>query len=203
MLEAGLTISGTKVVIATPVLTALGTIVSILGGHVSHEIAAKIAKWPVCRSVSEVRGFLGTVGVVRKWIRDFSKITLPLTLMTRKAYSEAFKWSSDAHEAFERLKFLASTAPPLIKIDFTLTSKVKRPGDRTSDVGLVTIAVDSSNIGVGWIISQMTEEGEFPASFGSLTFKEPESRYLQPKLELYGLFHALKAQRHILYGIHF
>ena len=105
--QAGLTISGTKVVIATPALTALGTIVSILGGHVSHEIAAKIAKWPVCRSVSEVRGFLGTVGVVRKWIKNFSKIALPLTLMTRKAYSEAFEWSAEANEAFEELKLLA------------------------------------------------------------------------------------------------
>jgi hypothetical protein len=33
-------------------------------------------------------------------------------------------------------------------------------------------------------------------------FKPHESQYLQPKLELYGLFHALKAKRHHLYGIH-
>ena len=73
---AGVTISGEKLVAATPALTALGTVVSLLGGHVTHKITAKILKWPVCQSVSEVRGFLGTVGVVRKWIKNFAKIAL-------------------------------------------------------------------------------------------------------------------------------
>ena len=41
---AGVTISGEKLVTATPALTALGTIVSLLGGHVTHEITAKILK---------------------------------------------------------------------------------------------------------------------------------------------------------------
>ena len=34
---AGVTISGKKLVVATPALTALGTIVSLLGGHVNGE----------------------------------------------------------------------------------------------------------------------------------------------------------------------
>ena len=72
-----------------------------------------------------------------------------------------------------------------------------------SDLGLVTIAVDSLIIGAGWILSQITKKGELPVLFGSVMFKEHKSRYLQPKLELYGLYHALKAQHHMLYGIHF
>ena len=39
---AGVTISGKKLVVATPALTALGTVVSLLGGHVMHEMMAKI-----------------------------------------------------------------------------------------------------------------------------------------------------------------
>ena len=61
---AGVTISGEKLVVATPALMALGTVVSLLGGHITHEITAKILKWPVCQSVLDVCGFLGTVGVV-------------------------------------------------------------------------------------------------------------------------------------------
>ena len=72
-----------------------------------------------------------------------------------------------------------------------------------SDLGLVTIAIDSSIIGARWILSQITKKGELPVLFGSVTFKEHKNRYLQPKLELYGLYCALKAQRHMLYGIHF
>ena len=48
---AGVTILGKKLVAATPALTALGTIVSLLGGHITHEISAKILKWPICQSV--------------------------------------------------------------------------------------------------------------------------------------------------------
>ena len=92
--------------------------------------------------------------------------------------------------------------PPLIKIDFGLALKITRPEMCTSDLGLVTIAVDSSIIGAEWILSQITEKGELPVLFGSVTFKEHKSRYSQPKLELYSLYHALKAQCHMLYGIH-
>ena len=143
---------------------ALGTVVSLLGGHVTHEITAKILKWPVCQSVSDVRGFLGTVGV----IQNFAKIALPLTMLTRHSSAEIFNWSTEANEAFERLKFLASTVLPLIKIDFELALKITRLEMRTSDLGLVTIAVDSSIIRAGWILSQITEKGELPVLFGSV-----------------------------------
>ena len=43
---AGVTISGKKLVAATPALTALGTVVSLLGGHITHEIMA-MAHMPI------------------------------------------------------------------------------------------------------------------------------------------------------------
>ena len=124
-------------------------------------------------------------------------------MLTRHSSAKIFNWSTEANEAFERLKFLASTAPPLIKIDFGLALKITRPKMQMSDLGLVTIAVDSSIIRARWILSQITEKGELPVLFGSITFKEHESRYSQLKLELYDLYCALKAQCHMLYGIHF
>ena len=201
--KAGLTISGQKFVGATPELEILGCVVSLLGSHISHGAMAKISKWPVCTSVSEVRGFLGTVGVVRKWIKDFAKIAKPLTTLTQKAITPEFEWNDGAQNAMDILKEKARTAPPLIAIDYILASQILRPQFRNSDLGLVTLAVDSSVIGAGWIVSQIVEKGELPVVFGSVTFKEHESRYSQPKLELYGLFRAVKAERHRLYGIHF
>ena len=88
-------------VVATPALTALGTVVSLLGGHVMHKIMAKILKWPVCQSVSDIRGFLGTVGVVRKWIKNFAKIALPLTMLMRHSSAKIFNWNTKVNEAFE------------------------------------------------------------------------------------------------------
>jgi hypothetical protein len=201
--EAGVTISGEKFVAATPELEMLGATVSILGAHVQHGTLSKITKWPVCANVTEVRGFLGTVGVVRRWIKDFAKIARPLVQLTRKAETPVFEWTDDAQSAMERLKFLATTAPPLVAIEYELVSKITSPEFRDSDLGLVTLAVDSSYIGAGWILSQVLDKGDLPILFGSVTFKEHESRYSQPKLELFGLFRALKAERHRLYGIHF
>ena len=201
--ESGATVSGTKIVLATPCLAMLGAIVSIDGMHVSHEVTAKLKNWPPCRNPTEVRGFLGTVGVVRRWIKDFAKIAKPLTLLTKKMAPHEFKWTPEAEAAMTTLRDLAANAVPIRALDFRLAAQVKPKNQRESDLGLVTIQVDSSVIGVGWMISQHHEDQEYPIVFGSITFNPVESRYSQPKLELYGVLRAFKAERHRLYHIHF
>ena len=60
----------------------------------------------------------------------------------------------------------------------------------------VYLGIDSSPCGVGWIISQLCEDGKRrPAHFGSISWNECEAYYSQPKRELYGLFRALCALR--------
>ncbi|KZT01017.1 uncharacterized protein LAESUDRAFT_630682, partial [Laetiporus sulphureus 93-53] len=51
-----------KLVLATPKLKVVGTVVSLRGWEVDHGLASKVRKWPECENVSEVRGFLGTAG---------------------------------------------------------------------------------------------------------------------------------------------
>src|SRR5260221_9326928 len=53
------------------------------------------------------------------------------------------------------------------------------------------------------MIAQRLNDTEYPIVFGSITFNECEVRYSQPKLELYGVFRALKAECHRLHNIHF
>jgi hypothetical protein len=56
--------------------------------------------------------------------------------------------------------------------------------------------------GVGFILSQRGEdEKKYPSRFGSIVFNERESRYSQAKLELYGLFRALKATQLYTIGV--
>ena len=48
-------------------------------------------------------------------------------------------------------------------------------------------------MGVGMILSQINTEGrKRPTQYGSLPFSKTEANYSQPKLELYGLFRALR-----------
>jgi hypothetical protein len=102
--ESGTTIAGQKTVIATPRLALLGAVVSKDGAHVSHEINAKLNKWPDCKNSTDVRGFLGTVGVVCRWIKNFAIIVKPLTLLTRKMLPSEFEWSEEAQQAMDELK---------------------------------------------------------------------------------------------------
>ena len=201
--ESGVTVSGSKMVLATPRLQLLGAEVALDEVHVLHKITAKLAKWPTCRNPTEVRGFLGTVGVVRCWIWDFAKIAKPLTALTKKMAPHKFEWTNEAQDAMELLKHLATMAVPVRSLDYELACRVKPVDQRDGELGLVTVHVDLSTIGVGWMIAQRLVHTEYPIVFGSITFNEREAHYSQPKLELYGVFRVLKVECHRLHNIHF
>ena len=56
----------------------------------------------------------------------------------------------------------------------------------------VVLAVDTSVIAVGFILSQKGQDGKrYPNRFGSISLTSIESQYSQAKLELYGLFRSL------------
>ncbi len=114
-----------------------------------------------------------------------------------------FKWTSEAENAMATLRNLVANAVPIRALDFCLATQVKPKNQHESDLGLVTIQIDSSVIGVGWMISQCHEDQEYPIVFGSIMFNPVESRYSQLKLELYRVLQAFKAKRHRLYHIHF
>jgi len=66
----------------------------------------------------------------------------------------------------------------------------------------VYLSIDSSFIAVGIILSQIDDNGKrCPARYGSLPMGDAESRYSQPKLELYGLFRALQHYRLHIIGV--
>jgi hypothetical protein len=203
-IESGITASGKKLVLATPRLHIVGTIVSKDGWHLEHGLVTKILNWGPLTSVTDVRSFLGTAGVGRKWIRGFSLIAKPLTLLTKTAVQRQFFFSEEAEAAQNELKRLISTAPVLVKLDYDAAKLLSHqdPLPRSSDHGLVIVAVDSCQNGTGWILFQNIEKEKHPVIFGSCTFNDAESRYSQAKLELYGIFRAVKDLRHRIWGIH-
>ena len=65
-IAAGITTSGLKTTLASPTLMIVGSVVSLQGWHLEKGLVSKVEKWPLCTSVSEVQGFLGTIGCRRK-----------------------------------------------------------------------------------------------------------------------------------------
>jgi len=203
-IESGITTSGKKLVLATPRLHIVGTIVSKDGWHLEHGLVTKNLNWGPLTSVTDVRSFLGTAGIGRKWICGFSLIAKPLTLLTKTAVQRQFFFSEEAEAAQNELKQLVSMAPVLVKLDYDAAKLLSHqdPLPWSSDHGLVIVAVDSCQNGTGWILYQNVEKEKHPVIFGSCTFNDAESQYSQAKLELYGIFRAVKDLRHRIWGIH-
>ncbi len=126
-----------------PRLQLLGAEVDLDGAHVLHEVTVKLARWPTCRNPTKVQGFLGMVGVVRRWIRDFAKIAKLLTALMKKMGLHKFEWTEEAQDAMELLKHLASTVVPIRVLDYELVHKVVQHDQRDNDLGLVAIHVDT------------------------------------------------------------
>lgn len=188
--DAGLTVSGEKLVVITPALSIVGSVVSKDGMKISRRSKNKVKDWQtVLHSVKEVRALLGTMNAIRAFIPSIGTLDAPLRELVRKRTE--FKWERRHTEAVEALKAEVGNDRLLVRLDY----KCGRP---------ITLAVDSSVIAAGLAIYQESAEGERkPARFDSIAFSEVESRYSQPKLELCGVFKAVKRCRLELYGIHF
>jgi len=172
------TFSGKKAFIGVPQAEILGHICTYEGRVADPARVKAIQNWPIPTNVSEVRAFLGTCGVLRIFIKGYTLVARPLIQLTRK--DEPFEIGPAQMESFEQLKSLVANSPALRPLDY----KSERP---------VILAVDSCANGVGYILFQIGENKKrYPSRFGSITFNDRESRYSQAKLELYGLFRALK-----------
>ena len=72
-------------------ISFLGHVVSKEGISVDPEKVKAVSAWPRPANVSEVRSFLGLAGYYRKFVEGYSKISTPLTTLTRK--NVKFAWT--------------------------------------------------------------------------------------------------------------
>ena len=60
-----------------------------------------ILEWPSPNNITELRGFIGIWTYYRKFVKGLSKLTSPLTDLTKK---DAFKLNEEAGKAFQKMK---------------------------------------------------------------------------------------------------
>ncbi|GBE84319.1 hypothetical protein SCP_0602970 [Sparassis crispa] len=111
----------------------------------------------------------------------------PLTTLTRN--ETEFSWGDEEDAAMVQIKQAVQSCGALVPIDY-------------ASLRIVILAINSSNIAVGFVLFQLGEDGKRrPNRFGSITWNERESRYSQAKVELYGLFRALRTVRIYVIGV--
>ncbi|RDB26456.1 hypothetical protein Hypma_006025 [Hypsizygus marmoreus] len=85
--------------------------------------------------------------------------------------------------------------------DLVIHSPAIRAINYASDQEVI-LTIDSSWMAVRFILQQLGPDNKrYPSRFGSITWNEREQRYSQAKIELYGLFRALRAVRLYIVGV--
>jgi hypothetical protein len=189
MKYCGGTFSGLKLFLCVPEIFVLGHRCTPEGRLPDESRISAIWKWGPCQSLSEVRTFLGTVGIVRVFIKNFSLCAHPLIKLTRK--DEPFIFGPEKIQAQEDLKTALLESPALCAIDYTSSAPI-------------ILAVDTSYIAIGFHLCQCdvtTPSCRYYNRFCSITLNDRESKYSQPKLKIYGLYRALCALCHYLIGV--
>ena len=76
----------------------LGHVVSASGVSMDPEKVEAVMSWERLKSVFEIRSFLGLEGYYRRFIEDFSRLSAPMTRLTRKELK--FEWNYLCEKAF-------------------------------------------------------------------------------------------------------
>ena len=189
MKYSGGTFSGLKTTLCAQEITILGHRCTMEGRLPDQSRVAKIVNWGPCKDLTDVRAFLGTIGVCRLFIKDFSHRAHHLVKLTRKG--APWEFGQDQLSAMEDLKQALLSSPALRPIDYTSSAPV-------------ILSVDTSQIAVGFILSQCDPDNStrrYYARFSSITLNDRECKFSQPKLELYGLYRALRSLKLYLIGV--
>lgn len=95
----------------------MGHIISSQGVVTDPKKIEAMMNWPFPKTLKSLRGFLGLTGYYRRFIRDYGKVSKPLTNLLWKG---AFKWDEKATQVFNELKQIMTKAPVLAMPNYSL-----------------------------------------------------------------------------------
>ncbi|GJT87927.1 reverse transcriptase domain-containing protein [Tanacetum coccineum] len=159
----------------------LGHKISKKGIEVDKAKVDVIAKLPHPTTVKGVRSFLGHAGFYRRFIKDFSKISRPMTHLLEK--NTPFIFSDDCIQAFQTLKKKLTEAPILIAPDWDLPFE---------------LMCDASDFAIGAVLGQRYEKHFRPTHYASKKMNEAESHYTTMEKEMLAVVYAFEKFRSYL-----
>jgi len=156
----------------------LGHVVSGDGIETDPKKIEKVTKWPTPANADELRSFLAFAGYYRRFIKDFSKISRPLsellppTVGKNKKSKKDWKWGPEEQKVFDDLKVTLSTPPVLAYPDY------QKPFE---------LHTDASQQGLGAVLYQEQEGQKRVIAYASRALSKSEKNYSAYKLEFLAL----------------
>ena len=139
-----------------------------------------IRDWPNCRTLTELRAFMGTAGYCRRFVKDFS-IAAPLYELMKKGVR--FVWTAECQKVFDELKRILTSEPVLAL-----------PNDKVTYV----LNTDASDYGLGAVLSQQQDGTERVIAYAPRTMSRTEQKYETTRKELLAVVTGLKQFRQYL-----
>ena len=174
--EANLTVNLSKSDFVKAKVVYLGHVV---GHGVVTPIKAKVKSiidYPIPENKKSLMRFLGMAGYYRKFCKNFSEVTAPLTELLKK--NVKYHWSETCQKSFDKVKNLLCLEPVLTAPDF---SKPFR------------LAVDASDVGAGAVLLQCDNEDiEHPICYFSKKFNVHQKNYSTIEKECLALILAMQ-----------
>jgi hypothetical protein len=164
-------------------ISFLGHVINQNGISMEKSKVKAVLDWPVPKTVNDIRAFLGLAGYYRKFVKNFSMISAPLSELLKKDIK--FTWGEKQEKSFQTLKISVSTAPVLI---------LPNP-----DLEYV-VDTDSSGFALGAALLQNHGFGLQPIAFMSKKMLDAERNYTVREQEMLAIVCALKEWRHYLHG---
>nr|GEY55697.1 reverse transcriptase domain-containing protein [Tanacetum cinerariifolium] len=140
-----------------------------------------ISKLPHPTTVKGIRSFLGHAGFYRRFIKDFSKISRPMTHLLEK--NSPFIFSNNCIQAFRTLKEKLTEAPILIAPNW----------DQPFE-----LMCDASEFAIGAVLGQRFEKHFRPFHYASKTMTQAESNYTTTEKEMLAVVYAFEKFRSYL-----
>jgi Reverse transcriptase (RNA-dependent DNA polymerase). len=162
----------------------LGHIVTPDGIKPNPDKIRAIQNFPIPSNSKQLKGFLGLLGYYRKFIKDFAKVTKPLTKCLKKDATINTK-DPDYISCFELCKNLLINEPILQYPNFA------EP---------FILTTDASNYALGAVLSQGKIGTDLPVAYASRTLSESEVNYSTIEKELLAIVWATKYFRPYLFG---
>ena len=183
--EAGLTLKPSKCIFFQREVAYLGHIVGMHGVKCDPAKIVAVREWPVPRTLTQVRAFLGLASYYRRFVRGFSTIASPLTALTEKG--KPFEWSEACDVAFEKLKEVLTCAP-------VLAYPTSDPGDT------FILDTDACDVAMGAVLQQIQGGAEKVIAYASKAFSSTQRVYCTTYKELLAVVTFVKHFRHYLLG---